>query len=651
MHQSGRRASYPGPGPSNISPVSSSPTTPISEPVSLPVVDNRLARSWHSWTHTSHHDISQTNLSAPSFDMRWDRTRLRVFRAVSAIIHIAGDEVLPVAAEALSLAPVPALAPAAKILDSIWKSLTKVQTNRSACLRLTDRCATLLMLIHDAVSASGDAVAHELEAPLEKLEQSFADIDRFFKEQAERSFIDRYIHREEIREQIVNHDKSIDECLNLFNLRVNLSHMAVSLRMERQQFTPPGGSMLLSPDETNPPSPSPISETDTDAFHLTNFEIQGTPEMLHGDGSTLNEELRITQSENEADQARDDAELRRVLRSALYAPDNRTVTHILQIPSADMSVPAMMTALLRELERRRNEPLAPAGSSPSPRIRTLTWPVDGVRARQVELLDRQFVEVALEALKRTENCTRPASPSVITGAFERVVPTDIQVQPPCNSSMSAWSGETGITTPLSTVPQHLPPHDHSALDDPTIDPSKAATEIRYRLSLSHAFHHLSVTLPLWTPSLVALGAVGYLEKPTGAFRTLFNCRDPDSTSNGRLSGFPKLSVIPTVIFKPNPDRAHHLRGIIDRFTQNQRTYPVLALGETAHLIAEKAEHHYFERLDELKQWFRANIQAVVDAYHPAHLKEEIFLVVGTLNARDHALLVNHGGDDPEEVSF
>ncbi|KAJ7250504.1 hypothetical protein B0H12DRAFT_1120689 [Mycena haematopus] len=646
MHPSGRRASSPGPGPSHLSQASSPPTTPNSEPASLPDADNRLSRSWHSWGHTG----SPRSLSPSRFEMNWDRTRLKVIKAVGSIIHVAGDEVLPIAAEALSVVPIPALAPAAKILDSIWKSVNAVQTNRSACLRLTDRCATLLILIHDAVSTSGDAVAHELKTSLETLEQSFSDIDRFFKEQAERSFAYRYINREEIHQQIENHEKSIDECLNLFKLRVSLSHMAYSIRMEQQRVTHAEGSKLLSRDEANPPSP--ISEADLELPHLTNFATHDTPETFQGDVSILNDKLQQIQ-ENEADQARDDDELRRVLRSALDAPDNRTVTRILQIPTADIPIPAMMTALLRKLERQRHEPLSPTGWSPSPRIRTLTWPVDGIRERQAALLDRQFVEVALEALKKTtENYNRPTSPPVIAGAFERVVPTNIQVQPPSSSNSSAsalWSGGTEITTPLSTDTRDLPPHDDSMLDDPPIDPSKAATEIRYRMSLSHAYHHLSVTLPLWTPSLVALGAVGYLEKPTGAFRTLFNCRDPASTSNARLSGVHRLTVVPTVIHKPNPDRGLQFKGIIDKLKQNQRTYPILALGETAHLIAEKAEHQYFERLDELKKWFRANVQAIVNAYHPAFLKEEVFLVVGTLNVRDYALFVNHGSDDLEGV--
>jgi len=193
-------------------------------------------------------------------------------------------------------------------------------------------------------------------------------------------------------------------------------------------------------------------------------------------------------------------------------------------------------------------------------------------------------------------------------------------------------------------------------DDRPIDRVKAATEILYRMSLSHAFHHLSVSLPLWTPTLVELGAVGCLAKPSGTFQTLFNCRDPVGTSNRRLL-VPKIPVVPAVVQKHNQDRGQFTTGtkFIDRLKLNQsssgvkRTYPISALGETAHLVAEKTEHQYFEQLDVLKKWFRANIQSIVDAYHPEYLREELFLVVGTLNARDHALFVNHGGDDSEET--
>ena len=49
-----------------------------------------------------------------------------------------------------------------------------------------------------------------------------------------------------------------------------------------------------------------------------------------------------------------------------------------------------------------------------------------------------------------------------------------------------------------------------------------------------------MTLPLWSPSSVAIGSVGYLRKPEGEFFTLFNAFDPPQTSNGVLRGMANL---------------------------------------------------------------------------------------------------------------
>ncbi|KAJ7307879.1 hypothetical protein DFH08DRAFT_1051122 [Mycena albidolilacea] len=74
------------------------------------------------------------------------------------------------------------------------------------------------------VAQSGDAVARELEAHLKTLEQSFSDIDDFFKEQVELPFMYRYIKRDEIQESITRHNQSVQDYILLFSLGVNLSH-------------------------------------------------------------------------------------------------------------------------------------------------------------------------------------------------------------------------------------------------------------------------------------------------------------------------------------------------------------------------------------------------------------------------------------------
>lgn len=51
-----------------------------------------------------------------------------------------------------------------------------------------------------------------------------------------------------------------------------------------------------------------------------------------------------------------------------------------------------------------------------------------------------------------------------------------------------------------------------------------------------------VTLPLWTPSPVAIGAVGYHSKARGGeFITLFSSLDPGESSGGRAKDIPNVS--------------------------------------------------------------------------------------------------------------
>jgi len=53
-------------------------------------------------------------------------------------------------------------------------------------------------------------------------------------------------------------------------------------------------------------------------------------------------------------------------------------------------------------------------------------------------------------------------------------------------------------------------------------------------------------------------------------------------------------------------------------------------------------------LDALKKWFQTHIDFIMETYEsPYHLqKEENFLVIGTLNAPNYALLVSHSHPEP-----
>lgn len=61
----------------------------------------------------------------------------------------------------------------------------------------------------------------------------------------------------------------------------------------------------------------------------------------------------------------------------------------------------------------------------------------------------------------------------------------------------------------------------------------------FQLLFSHS-HVQIVRLPLWEPSPVELGAVGYLSRPSGSFVTLFNSFNPQKSSAGKCEGMPSL---------------------------------------------------------------------------------------------------------------
>lgn len=46
---------------------------------------------------------------------------------------------------------------------------------------------------------------------------------------------------------------------------------------------------------------------------------------------------------------------------------------------------------------------------------------------------------------------------------------------------------------------------------------------------------LIVTLPLWTPVVIKLGDIGYLNKLSGKFVTLFNAFEPAKSSNNTIN--------------------------------------------------------------------------------------------------------------------
>ncbi|KAG1897189.1 uncharacterized protein F5891DRAFT_1243087 [Suillus fuscotomentosus] len=210
---------------------------------------------------------------------------------------------------------------------------------------------------------------------------------------------------------------------------------------------------------------------------------------------------------------------------------------------------------------------------------------------------------------------------------------------------------------------------HVALDKPSLPMdeqlAERKNELRFRslAQSSHDFHH-SLTLPLWSPSHVELGAVGYLSAPKGEFITLFNAMKPQQTAGSKVTNIPSLGGYlegPIRIGKKSDSiRTMTQRGLelisglltfplIDRDgsyserISRRHPFPLRAGHKAAFIYAESTMYRFIEDLAAPKDWFKANVNTIVKEYAPYHpiQKEDVILVFGTLSAPEYALFVSH----------
>ncbi|KAF9481618.1 hypothetical protein BDN70DRAFT_876101 [Pholiota conissans] len=188
------------------------------------------------------------------------------------------------------------------------------------------------------------------------------------------------------------------------------------------------------------------------------------------------------------------------------------------------------------------------------------------------------------------------------------------------------------------------------------DAVEAMNERRYRYLLEHEFN-ASLTLPLWDPSHVQIGDVGYLRKPTGRFITLFNTLKPHKYANGLSHGLPPMAEYGNVARGSiRMDKRNVAQKGLDVFSGllsfRSRSEPPIARRQTfrlraghkcAHLYTESAEYHYVKRLDAPKAWFHENADRILGVYGKEHgiQKEDLFLVISLLQAPHYALFVSH----------
>lgn len=236
-----------------------------------------------------------------------------------------------------------------------------------------------------------------------------------------------------------------------------------------------------------------------------------------------------------------------------------------------------------------------------------------------------------------------------------------------SDSISSVSSHLTSSLELEVHHNHHPHHALGYEPFPPMDEQLAErrNELRFRslAQSNHEFHH-SLTLPLWSPSHVELGAVGYLSAPKGEFITLFNAMKPQQTARSKITNIPSLGG-----YLEGPVRTGQKFNSVRTITQRglelisglltfpltdhdwsyseriarRHSFPLRAGHKAAFIYAESTMYRFIEDLAAPREWFKANVNAIVKEYAPRHpiQKEDIIVVFGTLSAPEYALFVSH----------
>ncbi|KAK1225756.1 hypothetical protein PQX77_011299 [Marasmius sp. AFHP31] len=314
-------------------------------------------------------------------------------------------------------------------------------------------------------------------------------------------------------------------------------------------------------------------------------------------------------------------------------------------------------------------------SRPSPDMRPIALPpATPPRDSTLQVLSTSPGSTSDASYTTARERERDLSHSPPTGGFHReeTATSTIQMPEPVIYTPSAPSSATSSI--FTSDPNSIRSEDGSIgavpnrFDDGYDSPlpsdtrlAEARDERRYRMLLVHDFHP-SLTLPLWAPSAVAIGAVGYLQKPEGKFVTLFNAFNPEKTKDVQMKGIPSVFGYGKVTTgNQRSDKRNAAQrgldaiagfltfrnGLLPQGLVRRYSYPLRAGHKAAYLCTESTVYRYVESLDAPKKWFKANVDTILEVFGAKHhiQKEDLYFVIGTLDAPDYGLFVSHSHPD------
>ncbi|KAH9061867.1 hypothetical protein EDB87DRAFT_1716172 [Lactarius vividus] len=378
--------------------------------------DGSLTPTSTWWSHHVHpprpwSEHSKRKLTIPVEQAEgYVHTRSRAIEAIGGVLGTAariGHEALFVGVDLLHFAPVPGLELAGGILLNIWDAVERVEMNRLASLRLTERCADILISVREEIADAGYTVAEELHAPIAKLVEAFGGVHHFLKKLGHRPFLKRYLRRDEIQTSITNCDTALDDALGMLGLSIQIRTLKLiqANELRRQKETHDLFETLSHLSPGLPPVPLPLSPS----------ALQSSPADPEGVRKTLN---ALRASQNAQDRAHDAADLRQLMRTALATNDDASMIEALQIARHEM--PEAIKTLQRALERVVEDGQLDAEESITPLLLAPAFDSGntGASRRSVDTLDREFIETGIDALRRMSKGTDLGLPSWTITRYE-----------------------------------------------------------------------------------------------------------------------------------------------------------------------------------------------------------------------------------------
>ncbi|KZV66764.1 kinase-like protein [Peniophora sp. CONT] len=330
----------------------------------------------------------------------YQNTRKRVGEATTSVAGVAvtvAHDVLSTGVDLLQLAPIPALGTAGTVLLSIWDAVQLIEINREACLRLTERCAEALLSVHEEIRLAGPGAANELGEPLRKLHSAFNEVHVFLLRQKHRTFLQRYLKRDEDQRDISHCNSSLDDTISLFSVKIQIRTLKLVQESEarRQEDSKVLASLVTAPSSLE------TSSVDTTAS-VSGMEID-----------QLNDPVKVRwllasyrRAQGIRDRNADFIDLRTLLSAALNERNDIAMIEVLQIGRDEMpeAIRTLQRVLQHDAENVRQH-VHPTVAAVGPgRLQSDTTPAPDSNSSRgksaLEPFDRDFISTGIEALSR-----------------------------------------------------------------------------------------------------------------------------------------------------------------------------------------------------------------------------------------------------------